>query len=250
MILTLVMAALLWPLDSAKLPKVPAATQAEIAALKLDTLPRKKELDPILDVHLPLEEGSSMQLLGELKKGPLTLVVVRLDEEAAMMSVSYTFVLVRNPQGAWVDGVQLASAINSEAGELTETGLLTEGRALTRTTKSRIPMHEEGLPVELVVRAETKGVLTGSGKFELKRRVTTTDGAFLDGKTGEEIRVFGDDVFYRGNESKPFQKLLRQKNEVRFTPDGKPYALSWSATNEALSSRGPDGKVQTFVREW
>jgi hypothetical protein len=84
MILTLVMAALLWPLDSAKLPKVPAATQAEIAALKLDTLPRKKELDPILDVHLPLEVGSSMQLLGELKKGPLTLVVVRLDEEAAI----------------------------------------------------------------------------------------------------------------------------------------------------------------------
>ena len=250
MILSLVMASLLWPIDSAKLPKVPAAKQADVAALKLDTLPKKKELDPLLDLHLPFEEGSSMQLLGEVKKGPFTLVVVRLDEEAAMMSVSYTFILVRDAKGAWVDGVELASTVSSEAGGVTETGTLTEGGALNRITESRIPMHEEGLPTELVVRSEAKGALTESGKFELKRRFTTTDGAFLDGKTKEELRVFGDDVFYRGNESKPFQKLLRQKNDVRFKAGGKPYALSWSPTNEELFSRGPDGKVQTFVREW
>lgn len=243
--LSLVLAALALPIDSTKLPAANALSAGELKALKLDALKDKS-----LDVLKKREEGTTFKLVGKLERGAQTLVVLQLVTEVEMLRSTRTFVLVRDAKGAWLGGVQLAVTSSTEAGSEDTSGVLGADGALARKTTLRVPMFEEGLPTELVVTSEATGALKPDGTFSLSERYTTGDGAFIDRKSKEELRVFGEKVFYRGNETKPFQALLRAKNEVRFRAGGKPYKLAWAEKNDAIACTNPDGTVQTFTREW
>lgn len=238
------------PLDSTKFSAGGApATVEELEALKLDTIPGI-EGAPLRELKLPLEEGSVVRVLGMARSGAFTLHLVRLDEEAAMMSVSMLFVLVKNAKGAWVGSALLGASSSSEAGGAEEKGTLTADGTLTRRKVLRVPMHEDQLPTELVSTSEARGRLGADGRITVTEAFVSRDGSFIDEKSKEELRVFGEKVFYRSNETKPFQLLLREKDDVRFKAGAKPYKLTWSDDLRSIACTGPDGKPQRFTREW
>jgi hypothetical protein len=155
------------------------------------------------------------------------------------------------PKGELLDGVSFASTVSTEAGSQEGSGTVTTEGSVGRRLIRTIPMMEEGLPSELKVISEHAAKLTASGRFEVGAEVfTTRDGAFIDRKSKEEMRVFGEKVFYRANDSKPFQALLREGDAVRFKPGGKQYVLSWDDRRKIVNCTNPDGSIQAFTREW
>jgi hypothetical protein len=103
----------------------------------------------------------------------------------------------------------------------------------------------------LEVTSEATQKLRANGSWEpTVSRATTQNGKFVDAKSKEELWVFGQDVFYRGNESKPFQKLDFDGKAVRFKGSKTPYTLAWNEPKQAIACTDPKGKAQTFTREW
>ncbi len=197
------------------------------------------------------DETLTVWPVASIARPGLTLLLVRFDQEMPMSSDAALFLLSYGPQGALIDGVGFAGTMSSEAGGAEDVGRLTADGALTRSGTLSVPMMEEGLPEKLVITSEHPVKLTASGKFEVaEERFTTRDGAFIDRKSKEELRIFGEKAFYRGNDTKPFQALTREGDAVRFKKGGKPYGLTWDARNALINCKNPDGSVQVFTREW
>ncbi|MFO0598618.1 MAG: hypothetical protein U0228_25145 [Myxococcaceae bacterium] len=212
-----------------------------------------KELEVLRNWKPEPEEGETNTLwpVGAFKRGEVQVLVVRLDQEMPMGSISDSFALTYDPTGKLLDGFHLASNTSTEAGGYTFTSKLEANFTFTGSGELRVPMMEEGLPGELVVQSTVKGTLLPSGKVQREERFSTKDGAFTDPKSKEELRVFGARVFYRGTDAdKPFQELQVEGDTVRFKKGGKPYQLSWSDTRDAVSCKNPDGTVQRFERTW
>lgn len=179
------------------------------------------------------------------------VLVMRMETELPVGVLSETFLVTYGPKGELLDGLRFSSGSATEAGTTEELATLTSEGSIGRRLISKLPMMEEGLPPELQVVSEQPAKLTRDGHFELGAQVfTTRDGAFIDHKSKEELRVFGEKVFYRANDTKPFQLLLREGDAVRFRREGKQYVLSWDERRKTLSCTNPDGSAQAFTREW
>lgn len=189
--------------------------------------------------------------VASIARGEQVVLVVAVSSTADALQGTQHYLVSYGSKGEFLDGVRFSTTLSSEAGAVEEVSTLNAEGGLGRRSTSKIPMMEEGLPQELVVVSDQVGKLTAKGTFELGApEFRSRDGAFVDASTKEELRVFGDDVFYRANESKPFQKLFREGDAVRFKADGKVYALSWDERRKSLSCLNPDGSVQKFARVW
>lgn len=159
------------------------------------------------------------------------------------------FLLTYGAKGEFLDGVRFSSSVTSESGGVEEVSTLNAEGGLGRRATAKTPMHEDGLPGELVVVSEQVGKLTSKGTFELGApEFRSRDGVFLDAATKEELRVFGEQIFYRASATEPFRRLAREGDSVRFKPEGKVYLLSWDERRKSLSCLNPDGSVQQFAR--
>ncbi len=197
------------------------------------------------------DETLTIWPIAQVARPGVTVLVVRFDQALPMSSTATTFLLTYGPKGELLDGLRFGATTSSEAGGGDDVATLAESGAITRSSTAKIPMMEEGLPEQLVVNSEAPAKLTASGKFEVSPEIfTTKDGAFIDRKSKEELRVFGEKVFYRANDTKPFQALLRDGDAVRFKKGGPPYLLSWDERMISVNCKNPGGSVQRFTREW
>jgi hypothetical protein len=179
------------------------------------------------------------------------LLLLRSDREFPMGSSHETFLLSYSDTGELLGGLAFHLELSTEAGGATNTSTLDQAGVISRLIKATTPMHEEGLPEELVVTSEQRAKLTSTGTLEVMAPAwSTRTGAYLDRKSREELRVFDKRVFYRANDTKPFQELEGDGNTVRFKGSPKPYVLTWNDRRSAISCQNPDGKVQLFDREW
>lgn len=227
-----------------------ALTQKDIDALgflKLEGAPKQ-----LLRWSPVLEEGETQNLVatGSTKVGANTLLLLRHDLVFPMGAFSRTFALV-------VAGEKLVSATlvhvteGGEAADTSSDATLNADGSLTRSVKSVIPMFGEGLPESMEVTFSESQKLRVDGTWEpLVSNATTQSGKYVDAKSKEELWIFGAQVFYRGNESKPFQKLEFDGKGVRFKGEKSAYSLVWDASKRAITCTDPKGKPQTFTREW
>ncbi|MBL8909087.1 MAG: hypothetical protein JNM17_00150 [Archangium sp.] len=187
-----------------------------------------------------------------IARGDHVVLVVFVAVSEPMVSAQQTYLLSYSTKGEFLDGVRFSNSMTSEAGGLEELSTLNASGGLGRRSTSRIPQYDASVTVsEMVVVSDQVGKLTAKGTFELAApEFRSRDGAFIDAKTKEELRVFGEQIFYRANPEKPFQKLVREGDSVRFKPEGKVYLLSWDERRKSLSCLNPDGSVQKFAREW
>ncbi|MDP1823149.1 MAG: hypothetical protein Q8L48_07905 [Archangium sp.] len=196
-------------------------------------------------------EKKSLAPIAAIQRTGYRLLLLRVDSEFPMGSGSETFLLSYSEQGALLGGLTFHLEFSTEAGGATNTSTLDQAGVISRLIKTSTPMHEAGLPEELVVTSEQRAKLTSAGSFEVMAPAwSTRTGAFLDHKSKEELRVFDKRVFYRGNDTKPFQELEGDGNTVRFKGSPRPYVLTWNDRRSAISCQNPDGKVQLFDREW
>lgn len=240
------------PLDSKRLGEGVELSVDEIPALGVIGRP-EKSLGP-LRLWEPEPEGGTVErvhAVGAIRRGDVVVLVVRHSTVFEMGTYAAVYLFTYTAKGALIDGLELGVDANSEAGAERTDGTLAADGTVARRTDRKIPMMEEGLPEQLVVTSELKAQLRSSGKFQASPETfVSKDGAFIDRTSKEELRVFGDAVFYRGNEKKPFQKLLREGDTVRFKAGGKPYGLSWDDARGVVTCKNPDGTKQTFTREW
>lgn len=198
------------------------------------------------------DEGETQTLwaVGLAKVGTSLLLVVRFDDSLPMSDSKETFALALT--GETVKGGALVhAAVSSEAGGATMTSTLGADGAISRAVRTEIPVHEEGLPEAMVVTLDESQKLRADGTWEASSSSATTQrGKFVDAKSKEELWIFDGAVFYRGNESKPFQKLDFDGKAVRFKGSKTPYSLTWDATKKSIACVDPKGKAQTFTREW
>jgi hypothetical protein len=231
-----------------------ALTAADLKALGLAKNERG-ELAEFARWLKPPERGSgeksAARVVGAIARATHTVLVVSVEYEGPAAKVLQTYLVSYSPQGELLDALRFSTALSSEAGETDEVSTLTAEGGLGRRKTMKIPMMEAGLPEQLTVVSDQVGKLTARGTFELAPLdYRTRDGAFVDPKTKEELRVFGADVFYRGNESKPFRFLLREGDTVRFKPGGDAYALSWNEKRTVVRCNAADGSTQAFERTW
>lgn len=227
-----------------------ALTQRDIDALgflKLAGAPKE-----LLRWSPTLEEGETQNLVatGSAKVGANTVLLLRHDLVFPMGAFSRTFVLV-------VAGEKLVSATllhvaeGGEAGDTSSDATLGADGSITRSMKSVIPTFGGGLPETMEVTFSESQKLRADGTWEpLVSNATTQSGKYVDAKSKEELWIFDALVFYRGNESKPFQPLEFDGKGVRFKGAKATYSLVWDATKHAITCTDPKGKPQTFTREW
>lgn len=196
----------------------------------------KKTLWPIARIERP----SNQQLL-----------LLRYDDETPMMQGKETFLLSYGANGELLGGLTFHQEFSGEAGETTNLSTVDQMGVISRLVTVKRPMHEEGLPEELVVTSEHRAKLTAKGTLEVaETSFSTRSGAYLDLQTKEELRIFGKSIFYRGNESKPFQALEGDGKSVRFKGSPAVYVLTWNDVKSAISCQNPKGEVQLFTRQW
>lgn len=198
------------------------------------------------------EEGETQNLVatGMAKVGANTLLVLRHDLQFPMGTFSRTFVLVVAGEKL-VGAALLHVAENGEAGDTQSEATLNADGSITRQVHSVIPAFGEGLPETMELTFSESQKLRADGTWEpLVSKATTQSGKYVDAKSKEELWVFGAQVFYRGNESKPFQRLEFDGKGVRFKGDKATYSLGWDASKRAITCTDPKGKPQTFTREW
>lgn len=241
------------PLTSKSLPADgPALTPKEVLALGVKKS-TSVELETLRHYTTTPEPGEKHQIvpLGSLVRDSGVVLVLRYDVSFGVGNASYVVLLSMDPKGVLLDGYQFCAAVETEAGLQQDVSTFTAAGTLGRRKVITIPMHEEGLPETVVIVAEDSARLTRNGTFEATPEAfATRDGAFVDPKTHEELRAVGPDIFYRANETKPFQKLEREGDTVRFKPGGKSYQLSWDEARKVLSCLNPDGSLQRFPRTW
>lgn len=238
------------PLDSKSLgaPAKNALTAADVKLLAIKEH-ASGELAELVQWMGPKLNGAYP--IASVVRGEHVVLVVSVSASEPMVTAQQLYLLTYSAKGEFLDGVRFSNSTSSEAGGVEEVSTLNASGGLGRRSTSRIPQHEEGLPTELVVVSDQVGKLTAKGTFELgAAEFRSRDGAFIDAKTKEELRVFGEDIYYRANPDKPFQKLFRDGDSVRFKADGKVYLLSWDVQRKSLSCLNPDGSVQKFPRAW
>lgn len=238
------------PLSTKDVPVPKTGLLPEEVAMLGFTRSPSKALATLRQWKAQPDEGETHTLwpVATFTQGEVTALLVRFDQSFPMGSASSSFVLTYSGKGELIDGCLVASSAGTEAGGGEEQATIAADGSITRTSRQEIPMHEEGLPEALITTAETKAKLLPGGKCEVQPATfTTKDGAFIDRTSKEELRVFGERVFYRGNETKPFQPLLREGDAVRFKKGGKPYALAWDERRAVLSCKNPDGTTQRFT---
>lgn len=227
-----------------------ALTRKDVDALgflKLEGAPKA-----LLAWSPTVEEGETQNLvaMGSAKVGARTLLVLRHDLVFPMGAFSRTFALVVAGEKL-VSATMLHIAENGEAGDTTSDATLNADGSITRSVRSVIPAFGEGLPETMELTFSETQKLRADGTWEpLVSTATTQSGKYVDAKSKEELWVFGAQVFYRGNEAKPFQQLEFDGKGVRFKGQKSTYSLVWDASKRAITCTDPKGKPQTFGREW
>jgi hypothetical protein len=215
-----------------------------------------KRVGPAWALAAPGEdEVVKLGLVGAFDRGAVTVLVVHCERELPMVSEAVTVLATYTSAGRLLGSLELFHTLSSEAGSFTTAGVLGVDGLVALHTESVHPLMEEGLPStglpgELVVRSQQQARLTPGGAITRGvERFEGEDGSFVDGKSKEQLLIISGRVFYRGNERKPVQELLRTQQAVRFKAEGKPYLLTWSAERDALTCRNPDGTTQRFDRQ-
>ena len=200
----------------------------------------------------PSQDGKkSLCPIAAIARTGYQVLLVQYDADEPMMSTHQTFLLAYSEKGELLGGTAFHVSSSSEAGGETNVSTLDQAGVISRLIKFKYPMMEEGLPEELVVTSEQRAKLTAAGTLEVMAPAySTRTGSYIDRKSKEELRVFDKRVFYRANESKPFQELQGDGNTMRFKGSPSPYILTWNERRSAISCQNPDGAVQLFTREW
>ncbi len=203
------------------------------------------------DKELEKEFTRALWAVATVQRTGHELLLLRCDFTGPMMSTRETFLLAYNDKGELLGGITFNLLISGEGGEASEVSTLDQAGVVSRLTKWKYPMMEEGLPEELKVTSEQRAKLTSRGAIEVMPAAwSTRSGSYIDRKSKEELRVFDKRVFYRANDTKPFQELEGDGNTMRFKGSPKPYLLTWNDRRSAISCENPDGAVQLFDREW
>jgi hypothetical protein len=238
--------------------KTPGEQKTKLTAADVDALGFLKDDSALLaslrSWKKKADKGETKALLpiGRIVRTGHQLLLIRYDDDLPMMSAKETFLLSYNDKNELLGWVAFHRESSSEAGGATNLSTLDQAGMISRMIKATTPMMEEGLPPELVVTSEQRARVTATGALEVMAPAwSTRTGAYIDRKTKEELRVFDKRVFYRGNDSKPFQELEGDGNTVRFKDSpSKPYVLTWNDRRSAISCQNPGGDVQLFTREW
>ena len=199
------------------------------------------------------QEGQTRALwpIARVQRTGYQLLFIRYDDDQQLSSSKETFLLSYNDKSELQAGLIFHLEVASEAGASTDVSTLDQAGVISRLSKWKYPMQEEGLPEELVVTSEQRAKLTSTGALEVMSAAwSTRTGSYIDRKSKEELRVFDKRVFYRANDSKPFQELEGDGSTVRFKGSPKPYLLTWNDRRSAISCENPGGAVQLFEREW
>lgn len=196
-------------------------------------------------------QKKALRPIASVQRTGYQLLLLRYDDELPMRSGKETFLLSYSARGELRGGLTFHQELSSEAGGATELSTLDQAGVISRLIKVTMPMHEEGLPEELVVTSEQRAKLTSTGALEVMAPAwSTRTGSFIDRKSKEELRVFAKRVFYRANDTRPFQELEGDGNTMRFKGSPQPWVLTWDDRRSAISCQNPDGSVQLFTREW
>ena len=198
-----------------------------------------------------LDEKKSLWAVATIQRTGYRLMLVRADVDQPMANGKTTFLLSFDDKNTLLGGLLFHQDTESEAGKQTNVSTLDQAGVLSRLIKTLIPMHEEGLPEELKITSEQRAKVTSTGAFEVMAAAySSRSGSYLDHKSKEELRVFDKRVFYRANDTKPFQELEGDGNTLRFKGSPRPYILTWNDRRSDISCENPDGAVQLFTREW
>lgn len=233
-----------------------SAVKEKLTSADADTLGFLKDSSPQLATlrgwkRKDAEVTKALRPIAIVQRTGYQLVFLRYDAEFQRGASSETFLLSYSDKGELLGGLTFHLAFAGEAGAATNTSTLDQAGVISRLIRASTPMHEEGLPEELVVTSEQRAKLTSTGTFEVMAPAwSTRTGAYLDHKSKEELRVFDKRVFYRGNDTRPFQELEGDGNTVRFKGSPKPWILTWNDRRSAISCQNPDGNVQLFERVW
>ena len=201
-------------------------------------------------------EKKALWPIARVQRPSHQVLLVRYDDETPMAQSRETFLLSYDGAGQLLGGLTFHLEFSSEAGAATNVSTVDRLGVITRMATAKTPMHEAGLPEELVVTSEHRAKLTSKGTLEvMKASYSTKSGAFVDLQSKEELRIFGQglngqSVFYRGNDSKPFQALEGDGKTVRFQASPSPYVLTWDDLKSAISCQNAKGEVQLFTRQW
>jgi hypothetical protein len=186
-----------------------------------------------------------------IERSGYQLLLIQYDSVGQMLIFRETFLLSYNSKGELLGGVAFHEWHGGEMGEERDLSTLDQAGVISRLIKVTMPMMEEGLPPDLVITSEQRAKVTSTGAIEVMAPAwSSRTGTFIDRKSKEELRVFTKRVFYRANETKPFQELEGDGNNMHFKDSPKPYVLTWDDRRSAISCQNPDGSVQLFTREW
>lgn len=198
-----------------------------------------------------LDETKVLWAVANVERTGYRVVLIRFDVGQQMFNGKQTFLLSFDDKNTLLGGLTFHAESESEAGKQTNLSTLDQAGVISRLIKTLIPMHEEGLPKELKITSEQRAKITSTGALEvMPAAFSTRSGSYLDHKSKEELRVFDKRVFYRANDTKPFQELEGDGNTMRFKGSPKPYILTWNDRRSDISCENPDGTVQLFTREW
>lgn len=222
-------------------------TNADLKALGLDG-------DELLaDFQRKPQKGEQRTLWAHarVQRSGHQVLFLRLDVELAKHVRQQTLLYAFDERGTFLGRWLFHEQSTLDGVVTTNASTLTPAGALGRVSKVVRPQAEPGLTEDCVVTSEQRGKLTAAGGLELLPTFwTARSGAYVDPKTGEELRVLVKRVFFRAKGDAPFVELIGDGNSMRLPDQLEPWRFTWNDRRSEVSAQNPAGALQLFVRVW
>lgn len=220
-----------------------AQTKTKLSPADVETLGFMKDGSSSLSSLREWKSGKkSLWPTASIQRGDSVVLALRCDQGERKETYLLSYSKAGQLQGGLLFHLEEPSGSNISS--------LNQAGVISRVTKNTWPMHDDGLPPEMVVTAEHRAKLTSTGSLEaMPPSYWTRSGIFVDHASKEELRVFTKRVFYRPRKGEPFQEMEGDGNTMRTKSSPNPYIFTWDDRRSAISCQNPAGKVQVFVRE-
>lgn len=222
-------------------------TPQDLAALGL----AGQELLGDLNVPASKKEKRALWAVGRLARATFTLYLLCVDRELAPATSRRMVLFSLGAKNELVGAAELLVEATDEARVRSGITTLDAAGGIARSLKDVRKTSELGLPAELAVTSEQRVRVTSSGAFEVSPTTwTARTGAYVDERSGEELRVEVRRVFFRARVGEAFVEMTGDGNTMRLGADQRPWVLTWNDRRSEISVQNPAGEVQRFVRAW
>ncbi len=195
-----------------------------------------------------LETTHQLVGIGQAKIGDVTVLLVH-HVTSFPAGTNFTVTALAYDKETLTGAAEVNPQFVAEIGEQRCGCTLAVDGTITRNVKLAMPMMIAGLPETMTPERSEEQRFDGQTWGPTSSRATNT-GIFRDPKSKEELFVFANEIYYRGNEQKPVQRLAYDGKAVRFGTSKTAYVLQWDDAKRTITCTDPKGKAQTFVREW